>query len=108
MYRRRGRTAPVSILAALLLMVSACSGPAPSSVTRANYDKLSLGMTFEAVTEIMGTPPYHSKRFGLDEYTWVNGDRHIHAKFLANRAIYYSSKGLDDAVPRVAEGHSDH
>ena len=59
-------------------------------------------MTLETVMEILGAPPYHSKRFGVQQYTWVDGDRHIHAKFIADRAIYYSSKGLDEATQRAA------
>ena len=66
----------------------------PDRVTRENYDKLELGMTYEAVKVILGKPKESGSKFGAKQYTWVEGERHIHAKFIAGRAVYYSSKGL--------------
>lgn len=108
MRRRCEKTAVLIVVLAMAVMISACSMQPASTVTQENYDKLTMGMTLEAVTEILGLPPHHSKRFGVEEYTWTDGDRHIHAKFVAGRAIYYSSKGLEDTVQQSAVAKTGH
>jgi len=108
MHRRTEKTHLLLALLAMVMMISACAVSAPSSVTRENYDKLELGMTFDAVTEILGTTPHHSVRFGIQEYTWVDGERHIHAKFAAGRAIYYSSRGLEDSGSQTVVAADEH
>ena len=79
---------------AVVMLLTACFKP-DSKVTRENYDKLELGMTCQAAEEILGAPGATGTEFGLRYFTWVDGGRHIHAKFIANRAIYFSSVGLD-------------
>ncbi|MFH1985090.1 MAG: DUF3862 domain-containing protein [Pseudomonadota bacterium] len=108
MHRRFGKTAVVLALLAMVAMISACAVPAPSTVTKENYDKLEMGMTFDAVTEILGSTPHHSSRFGIQEYTWADGDRHIHAKFAGGRAIYYSCKGLEETAPEATVAKAEH
>ena len=108
MHRRWKGTVIVLALTAMVVLVAACSVEPPSRVTKENYDQLKLGMTLEAVMEILGAAPYHSKRLGVQQYTWADGERHIHAKFIAGRAIYYSSKGLDEAAQPAATGSTGH
>ena len=83
---------------AAVMLLAACFKP-ECTVTRENYDRLGLGMTYEAVTEILGAPGDAGVQFGIRHFTWVDGERHIHAKFVANRAIYYSSRGLGEPEP---------
>ena len=90
----------IPALAALLIAVILLAGcvEKPNRLTRENYGKIEFGMTFEEATEILGEPRYLSVKFGVKQYTWVEGkegERHVHIKFAANRAIYYSSKGLE-------------
>ena len=86
----------LSLILAAALLVTACLKP-ESRVTRENYDKLTLGMTAPAVMEILGEPTGQGSSFGVRYSTWVDGERHIHAKFIAGKAIYYSAKGLAEA-----------
>ncbi len=88
--------AKIRIFGVLLLgwaLLAACTQQT-GTVTFESYDKLKLGMQYESVVEIMGPPDHIQPIIGIKQYTWVNGERHIHAKFIAGRAIYYSSKGL--------------
>ena len=99
-----------NVLAGILLSLVLVAGCAmePERVTKENYDKLDWFMTFESVVDILGEPDVESTRMGVRQYTWVEGNRHIHAKFIANRAVYYSSKGLEPvegAAPKPAAGH---
>lgn len=84
---------------ASVMLLTACFKP-ESTVTRENYDRLGLGMTYEAVKEILGAPGDDGAQFGVRHFTWIDGGRHIHAKFISNRAIYYSSRGLGNSEPR--------
>jgi hypothetical protein len=83
----------------VLSLLAGCSLQ-PDRVTRENYDKLELGMTYEAVKDILGEPKESGSRLGVKQHTWVEGDRQIHAKFIADRAVYYSSKGLELAAQK--------
>jgi hypothetical protein len=77
-------------------LLAACA-PQPGTVTIENYEKLKLGMAYDAVIDILGKP-YEDKPFmGVQQCTWVSGERHIHAKFIVGCAVYYSSKGLQPA-----------
>ena len=95
---RRKLIAGVILMLFILPLMAACSLE-PDRVTKENYDKLKLGMSFEQVSEVLGLPADTSTRFGLKEYTWVENDRHIHAKFMGDSAVYYSSKNLKKSPP---------
>ena len=101
--------AMVVVTALIWFAASACSIQ-PSKVTQENYDQLKMGMKLEQVLEIMGPPQQSYPKFGMKQFTWVDGERHIHAKFVAERAVYYSSKNLknpDGGSPgrQAARGH---
>ena len=83
------------VVVAAILFLSACIAP-ESKVTLENYEQLTIGMSYASVLEILGEPASSGAQFGLRYHTWADGDRHIHAKFLADRAVYYSSRGLED------------
>lgn len=106
MHKGFQRTARILAIVAALAMVAACSVAPPSKVTKENYDKLKFGMKYEDVAAVLGETPHQSKRWGLKEFTWADGERHIHVKFAAGRAVYFSSKGLeaDAAAQTVAAG----
>ena len=91
---------------ALLILVGAsllaACAPQPGTVTVENYEKLKFGMAYDAVIEILGEPYQVHPLMGIQQCTWVSGERHIHAKFIVGRAVYYSSKGLEPAPPTPA------
>jgi len=86
------------LLLAGATLLAGCA-PQPGTVTLENYDKLKLGMSFDAVVEILGQPQHVKPFMGIQQCTWVSGERHIHAKFMFKRAVYYSSKGLQPKPP---------
>ena len=92
------KTLIAKIRLALLILVGAAllaaCAPQPGTVTTDNYEKLKFGMAYDAVIDILGEPHYDQPFMGVQQCTWVNGERHIHAKFIMGRAVYYSSKGL--------------
>ncbi len=68
--------------------------PQPATVTAENYAKIEFGMHYAEVVDILGMPQQTHPIMAIEQFTWVNGDRHIHAKFIFDRAFYYSSRGL--------------
>ena len=101
-HNRAGKIISVIIILFCLIVAAGCSME-PEKVTKENYDKLSMFMPFESVVEILGEPNVESTRLGVRQYTWFEGERHIHAKFMADRAVYYSSKGLE--ATESSKGH---
>ena len=97
------------VLLALFIVLSAAllasCAPPTGTVTLENYEKLKFGMSYEAVEEILGKPDSIHPFLGIKQCTWVNGERHIHAKFILGRAVYYSSKGLEPPASPASPGH---
>ncbi len=97
----------IAVVLVLMMVVAACAKPA-SKVTWENYDKLKMGMSFDEVVEILG-PPQQEKPFaGIRQCTWVDGDKHIHVKFIFGRALYFSNRNLEPsaaASDAPATGH---
>ena len=83
----------VLLIMGIITMLAACAMQ-PGTVTLENYEKLKFGMTYEVVADILGQPQDTQPLMGVKQCTWVDGERHIHAKFIFGRAVYYSSKGL--------------
>jgi hypothetical protein len=88
----------ILLMLAGVILLTGCA-PQPGTVTAENYAKLTFGMSYEAVVEILGKPQQVQPFMGIKQCTWVNGERHIHAKFIFGRAVYYSSKGLQAPTP---------
>ena len=80
-------------------LLAGCA-PQPGTVTLENYEKLTFGMSFDEVVKILGRPQQIHPFMGIRQCTWASGERHIHAKFMFNRAVYYSSKGLQQKPQR--------
>jgi SmpA / OmlA family len=93
---KKRRMIAFGLIFAVIFLFSACFKP-ESKVTRENYEQLTVGMSYASVLEILGAPMDSGAQFALQYHTWADGDRHIHAKFLAGYAVYFSSKGLEDA-----------
>ena len=89
----------LSMVVLFLFSLTACSLE-PQTVTYENYNKLKMGMQYDAAVEILGEPFQTQFFMGIKQCTWVNGERHIHAKFIADRAVYYSSKGLKEPAEK--------
>ena len=94
------KMAAMAVLLVMTAVVVGCNLQ-PDRVTRENYDKLKAFMSYEEACDILGEPLTEASRFGLKEHTWVENGRHIHIKFFANRAVYFSSKGLEQ--PKAGE-----
>ena len=69
-----------------LFFLSACS-----KLNIENYDKLEVGMKYEDVTDIIGSPESCKEKLGTRSCIW--GDKegsYIKANFIAGAAIHFS------------------
>lgn len=79
-----------SILAAsLLLMLLGCS-----KLTLENYSKISVGMRYEEVTALIGTPDKCDDVMGLRNCVWGDEKRSVNVTFAGDKVLVFSSTNL--------------
>jgi len=77
------------IVALFLLGAVGCS-----RVSKQNFDKLKVGMAYEEVVTILGSPGSCSETLGTKSCVWGSEKRQIKVSFIASKAVAYSNKGL--------------
>jgi len=65
-----------------------------SRVSKENYDKLKVGMAYEEVINILGSPGSCSETLGTKSCVWGSEKTQIKVSFIASKAIAFSHKGL--------------
>jgi Domain of Unknown Function with PDB structure (DUF3862) len=87
------RLVAASLLGALLLLLSACS-----KVTQENYDKLTMGMKYSEVVELLGEPNNCKELMQIKQCVWGNASKEdelsISINFIGNNVVLFSSTGL--------------
>jgi len=73
----------------LSLLLSGCS-----NVTQANYDKIKMGMTYQEVVDILGTPDEMTDVMGAKNCVWGKEPKVIDVKFVGDKVVFHSAKGL--------------
>lgn len=79
----------IILLAFFLVTAVGCS-----KVSKENYDKLKVGMTYEEVRGILGNPDGCSETLGTKSCIWGDDKKRIGVSFIASKAVAFSSKGL--------------
>jgi hypothetical protein len=77
------------ILALFLISAVGCS-----KISKENYGKLKVGMAYEEVVSILGSPGSCSETLGTKSCVWGSDKRQIKVAFIAAKAIAFSNKGL--------------
>ena len=77
------------IAAAILLLVVGCS-----KLNKENYDKISMGMSYDEVISILGDADECSGAVGVENCTWGDQDTYIKINFVGKKAVLFSAKGL--------------
>lgn len=79
-----------SILAmGVVLLMLGCS-----RVTLENYNKLSVGMSYEEVSQLLGSPERCDDMMGVRVCQWGDEKRSIHVNFIAGKVLLFSSSNL--------------
>ncbi len=71
------------------LVLTACS-----KLTVENYDKLTMGMSYQQVTDIIGSPVSCDEVIGTRTCEWGDETANVHATFISDKAIAFTHKGL--------------
>ncbi|MDF3125492.1 outer membrane protein assembly factor BamE [Rheinheimera sp. 1928-s] len=79
----------IVVLLAALLFVGACS-----KLTQDNYDQVKAGMTYQEVTDILGTATHCDEAVGTKSCRWGDDEKNIKITFLADRATVFSNQGI--------------
>lgn len=77
----------VALSATLLLM--GCS-----KITKKNYDKISMGMSYAEVISILGDADECGGVVGVENCTWGGDEKYIKINFVGKKVVLFSAKGL--------------
>lgn len=79
----------VLVLALLVLAIAGCS-----RLSQESYNKLKMGMTYEEVVGVLGSPATCDAAMGAKSCIWGNEQKHIKINFVADRVVIFTCKGL--------------
>lgn len=65
-----------------------------SKINKENYDKIQLGMTYDEVEALLGTPDEVKDVIGTRSCVWGKAPQTISIKFVGDKVVYHSAEGL--------------
>jgi hypothetical protein len=65
-----------------------------SKVTLENYDKIAVGMSYDEVTQLLGTPDQCDDVMGVRNCKWGDEKRSVNVSFVADKVLLFSSSNL--------------
>jgi len=75
--------------AALLLLVLGCS-----PLTQENYNKITVGMSHDQVTALIGKPDTCDDVMGVRNCVWADEKRSVQVGFVADKVLLFSANNL--------------
>ncbi len=82
-----------AMIVVLCTMLMTCAG-CGSTVNKAAYDKLKMGMSSEEVIKLLGSANTCDAAMGAKSCLWGNEQKNISVKFIADKVVFFTSKGL--------------
>lgn len=73
----------------LLLVMLGCS-----KVTLENYNRISVGMSYDEVTQLIGPPDECDDVMGVRNCLWGDEKRSINVSFVGSKVLLFSSSNL--------------
>ena len=73
----------------LLLSLLACS-----QLTQENYNKIQMGMTYDEVVAVLGSPTKCDDVMGVRNCTWGDETRSVNVNFIGGKVLLYASSNL--------------
>jgi len=92
-YREEGLEMSKKVML-VVLIVLACAVSSCKGVSSDNYDKLKVGMEFDAVSSILGKPDNCRAVLNMKNCIWTDGEQEIRIKFAAEQVVFTASRGL--------------
>ena len=75
--------------AALLLLVLGCS-----PLTQESYNKITVGMSYDQVTALIGKPDTCDDVMGVRNCVWGDEKRSVQVGFVADKVLLFSANNL--------------
>jgi hypothetical protein len=75
--------------APLLLLVLGCS-----PLTQENYNKITVGMSYDQVTALIGKPDTCDDVMGVRNCVWGDEKRSVQVGFVADKVLLFSANNL--------------
>lgn len=66
-----------------------------SKVSKANYDKIQVGMTYTQVTDILGKATKCDSLAGMSDCMWGDEKHSIKVKFVADKVMFMHAIGVE-------------
>lgn len=82
-------TIRTAVTAGLVLLLLGCG-----KLTLENYNKITVGMPYEAVTDLLGSPTSCDDLMGVRSCQWGDADRSVTVNFVAGNVLLFSSSNL--------------
>ena len=86
---RRILVSVLLVLIAVSLLAVGCS-----KINKENYDKIQVGMTYDEVEAILGTPDEAKDVIGTKSCVWGKAPKTISIKFVGDKVVFHSAEGL--------------
>lgn len=84
----KNRTA--AVLGLMLMLVLAGCG----KLTLENYNKITMGMTYDEVTQLLGTPDSCDDLMGVRSCLWGDEQQSVNVNFVSGKVLLFSSSNL--------------
>jgi hypothetical protein len=65
-----------------------------SKINKENYDKIQVGMTYDEVEALLGTPDEAKDVIGTKSCIWGKAPQTISIKFVGDKVVFHSAEGL--------------
>lgn len=82
------------IVMTLLILVAGLSIFGCSKLTQENYEKITMGMTLDEVTAIIGEPDSCDGAMGAKKCIWGDAKKNITISFMGDKVVMPAMTGL--------------
>ena len=82
------RTRTAMVMSVMLLLLGC------SKLTLENYNKISMGMPYDEVAQLIGKPVSCDNLMGVRSCQWVEGNHAVRMSFVSGKALLFSSGNL--------------
>lgn len=83
-------TIRTAVMTGLLLLLVGCG-----KLTLENYNKVAVGMHYDEVTDLLGSPTSCDDLMGVRSCQWGDADRSVTVNFVAGKVLLFSSSNLN-------------
>ena len=77
------------VMIGLCMLLAGCS-----KLTADNYSRLKIGMKYEEVKTVIGSPRSCNDTLALKQCSWEDGSRSVDVGFVADQVVWLSANNL--------------